>query len=159
PAYVVMPDPSGALEAGQPMYTHGFLPAVYQPTMFRPGPQPVRNLGLPAGVTPPQRRATARPTPRPNRAAPPPAAAALAARIRSYELAFRMQTEAPGVLDLAGETRQTRALYGVGAEPTDDYGRRCLLARRLVERGVRFVVVVSGGGPGNLQWDAHRDIE
>ncbi len=83
----------------------------------------------------------------------------MSARIRSYELAFRMQTEAPRVFDLSGETRQTQALYGIGTAPTDDYGRRCLLARRLVEQGVRFVVVVSGGGPGNLQWDAHRDIE
>jgi uncharacterized protein (DUF1501 family) len=70
-----------------------------------------------------------------------------------------MQTEAPGVFDLGGETKETLALYGVGREPTDDYGRRCLLARRLVEKGVRFVVVVSGGGPGNLQWDAHQDVE
>src|SRR5207253_6569428 len=61
--------------------------------------------------------------------------------------------------ELAGESRATLDLYGVGAEPTDDYGRRCLLARRLVEHGVRFIVVVAGGGPGNLQWDAHKDIE
>src|SRR5215469_11156678 len=60
---------------------------------------------------------------------------------------------------LKGETRETLELYGVGVEPTDEYGRRCLLARRLIERGVRFVVVVSGGGPGNMQWDAHEDIE
>jgi hypothetical protein len=159
PAYVVMPDPAGALEAGQPMYTHGFLPAVFQPTMFRSGPQPVRNLHLPPGVTPPQRRATVRLIRDLNGATLDPDDEELNARIRSYELAFRMQTEAPGVFDLSGETRQTLALYGVGAAPTDDYGRRCLLARRLVERGVRFVVVVSGGGPGNLQWDAHRDIE
>jgi uncharacterized protein (DUF1501 family) len=70
-----------------------------------------------------------------------------------------MQTEAPGVFDLSGESKETLALYGVGVQPTDDYGRRCLLARRLVEKGVRFVVVVSGGGPGNRQWDAHENIE
>ena len=57
------------------------------------------------------------------------------------------------------EPQETLDLYGVGNEPTDDYGRRCLLARRLVEKGVRFVCVVSGGGPGNMQWDAHDDIE
>ncbi len=68
-----------------------------------------------------------------------------------------MQTEAPQVFDLSGETRQTLDLYGVGIEPTDNYGRRCLLARRLVEKGVRFLVVVSGGGA--QQWDAHKDIE
>jgi hypothetical protein len=82
-----------------------------------------------------------------------------AARMNAYELAFRMQTEAPELFDLAGESRETLALYGIGTQPTDEYGRRCLLARRLVERGVRFQVVVSGGGTGNLQWDAHADIE
>jgi hypothetical protein len=159
PGYVVMPDPDGALEAGQPMYMHGFLPAVYQPTMFRSGPQPVRNLGLPGGVTLEQRRETVRLIRELNEANLGREDEELNARIRSYELAFRMQTEAPQLFDSAGETSQTLEMYGVGREPTDDYGRRCLLARRLVENGVRFVVAVSGGGPGNMQWDAHRDIE
>ncbi len=70
-----------------------------------------------------------------------------------------MQTEAPDVLDLSRESQETLDLYGVGVEPTHDYGRRCLLARKLVEKGVRFVCVVSGGGPGDMQWDAHSDIE
>jgi len=159
PAYVAMPDAHGALEAGQPMYMHGFLPAVYQPTMFRSGPRPVRNLDLPPSVTLPQRRETVRLIRELNEATLDPDDEELSARIRSYELAFRMQTEAPQVFDIAGETRQTLAMYGVGAQPTDDYGRRCLLARRLVERGVRFIVVVSGGGPGNMQWDAHKDVD
>jgi hypothetical protein len=159
PAYVVLPDPHGALEAGQPMYTHGFLPAVYQPTMLRGGPKPVRNLDLPEGVSLSRRRETVRLIRELNEATLQPGDDELAARIGSYELAFRMQTEAPEVFALAGETRETRDLYGVGTAPTDDYGRRCLLARRLVEKGVRFVTVVSGGGPGNLQWDAHKDIE
>lgn len=159
PAYVAMPDPHGALEAGQPMYTNGFLPAVYQPTMLRSGSRPVRNLDLPAGVTPAQRRETVRLIQALNRANLEPDDDEFAARISSYDLAFKMQTEAPEVFDLSGETRETLALYGVGVEPTDDYGRRCLLARRLVEKGVRFIVVVSGGGAGNLQWDAHKDIE
>jgi hypothetical protein len=158
PAYVVMPDPHGALEAGQPMYTNGFLPAVYQPTMFRSGTRPVRNLDLPDGISVGDRRQTVQLIRDLNRANDPEDDE-FAARIRSYELAFRMQTEAPQVFDLAGETRETLDLYGVGSEPTDDYGRRCLLARRLVERGVRFIVVVSGGGPGNMQWDAHKDID
>jgi hypothetical protein len=81
------------------------------------------------------------------------------ARVKAYDLAFKMQTEAPEVLDITNEPQETLDLYGVGKEPTHDYGRRCLLARRLVEKGVRFVCVVSGGGPGNLQWDAHDDIE
>lgn len=159
PAYVVMPDPDGALEAGQPMYMHGFLPAVYQPTIFRSGPQPVRNLGLPPGVTASQRGETVRLIDALNRATLAPDDEELNARIRAYELAFRMQTEAPEIFDLGRESAETRRLYGIGTQPTDDYGRRCLLARRLVENGVRFVVVVSGGGAGNLQWDAHADIE
>jgi hypothetical protein len=158
PSYVVMPDPHGALEAGQPMYANGFLPAVYQPTMFRGGARPVRNLDLPQGVSLAQRRQTVRLIRDLDEAAGADDDD-LAARVGSYDLAFRMQTEAPGVFDLSGETRETQALYGVGSGPTEDYGRRCLLARRLVERGVRFVVVVSGGGPGNLQWDAHKDVE
>ena len=159
PAYVVMPDPHGALEAGQPMYGNGFLPSVYQPTMFRPGAQPIRNLKLPEGVALDERRKTVELIEKLNRASLSSGDQELEARIGAYELAFKMQTEAPGVFDLTGETRETLELYGVGREPTDDYGRRCLLARRLVEKGVRFITVVSGGGPGNLQWDAHKDIE
>jgi len=159
PAYVVMPDPKGALEAGQPMYANGFLPAVYQPTMFRPGNRPVLNLDLPEGVTRDQRRQTLQlirdlnesPSALPNEE--------FEARINAYDLAFKMQSEAPRLLDLSGESEATRNLYGIGREPTHDYGRRCLLARRLVEQGVRFVCVVAGGGPGNSQWDAHGDIE
>ena len=70
-----------------------------------------------------------------------------------------MQTEAPAMFDLSNEPQETLDLYGIGQPLTDDYGRRCLLARRLVEKGVRFVCPVSGGGPGNMQWDAHDDIE
>ena len=159
PAYVVMPDPDGALEAGQPMYGNGFLPAAYQPTMFGSGKSPVRNLSVPPGITRAQRRKTVDLIRTLNQADARPADDELAARIRAYDLAFRMQTDAPEVFDLSDETKETLALYGVGVEPTDDYGRRCLLARRLVEQGVRFSVVVSGGGPGDLQWDAHSDIE
>src|SRR5262249_44604363 len=157
--YVVLPDPRGALEAGQPMYVHGFLPAVYQPTMLRGGDRPVRNLDLPPGVTRTQRRRTLDLIRELNQLQVTARDPELESRIGAYELAFRMQTEAPEHFDLSGESRETLALYGIGTEPTDDYGRRCLLARRLVERGVRFLVVVSGGGPGNQQWDAHNDIE
>jgi hypothetical protein len=159
PAYVVMPDPKGALEAGQPMYTQGFLPAVYQPTMFRPGDRPVRNLELPAGLSLDQRRRTVKLIQELNRTADIEGDDELEARIRAYDLAFRMQTEAPQLFDLSRESQSTLDQYGIGVEPTNDYGRRCLLARKLVEHGVRFVCVVSGGGPGNLQWDAHDDIE
>jgi hypothetical protein len=159
PAYVVMPDPDGALEAGHPMYANGFLPAVYQPTHFRAGNKPVLNLDLPKSVSLATRRKTLDLIRGLNQAAMPAGDEEFAARLNAYDLAFKMQTEAPAVFDLKSEPQETLDLYGVGKEPTDDYGRRCLLARRLVEKGVRFVCVVSGGGPGNLQWDAHDDIE
>ena len=158
PAYCVLPDPKGALEAGQPMYSNGFLPAVYQPTMLRPGKKPVLNLDFPAGVAADQRGKTIsliRELNQVNNGDDDE----YAARINAYDLAFKMQMEAPAVFDISNENPQTLEMYGVGKQPTDDYGRRCLLARRLVERGVRFVCVVSGGGPGNMQWDAHEDIE
>jgi hypothetical protein len=158
PSYVVMPDPHGAQEAGQPMYTNGFLPAIHQPTMFRTGKRPVFNLELPAGVTLEERRRTVDLI-RDLNSSSAGDDAEFNARIKAYDLAFRMQTEAPEVFDLTKESKETLDLYGVGVPPTDDYGRRCLLARRLVEKGVRFVCVVSGGGSGNLQWDAHNDIE
>lgn len=159
PSYVVMPDPNGALEAGQPMYAHGFLPAIYQPTMFRTRGAPVMNLDLPSGVTPSERQATIDLIRQLNIATLAADDRDRAARISAYDLAFRMQTEAPEIFDLSRETQETLDLYGVGVEPTDDYGRRCLLARRLVEQGVRFTVVVSGGGAARDQWDAHTDIE
>lgn len=159
PAYVVMPDPKGALEAGQPMYMNGFLPAIYQPTMFRPGQRPVLNLDLPANIDLKQRRRTLAFIRSLNETNLDPADEEFHARINAYDVAFRMQTEAPEILDLSQEPRETLDLYGIGAEATHDYGRRCLLARKLVENGVRFVCVVSGGGAGNMQWDAHGDIE
>jgi len=159
PAYVVMPDPDGALEAGQPMYMHGFLPAVYQPTMLRSGTKPVLSLDLPTGVSSEQRRKTVDLIRHLNEATLAPDDDEFSARISAYDLAFKMQSEAPAVFDLSEEPQETLDLYGVGTAPTHDYGRRCLLARRLVEKGVRFICVVSGGGPGNKQWDAHDNIE
>ena len=159
PAYVVLPDPKGALEAGQPMYGNGFLPAIYQPSMFRPGRRPVLNLDLPSGVALEDRKKTLSLLRQLNEANMRAGDEEFEARINAYDLAFKMQTEAPAVFDLSTESQETLDLYGIGRQTTDDYGRRCLLARRLVERGVRFVCVVSGGGPGNLQWDAHTDIE
>jgi hypothetical protein len=159
PSYVVMPDPAGALEAGQPMFANGFLPAVFQPTLFRPGKRPVLNLDLPKDVSLQQRTETLKLIRGLNQASLAPDDDEFSARISAYDLAFKMQTEAPRVFDLSSESDETRELYGVGSEPTDDYGRRCLMARRLVEKGVRFVCVVAGGGPGNKQWDAHNDIE
>jgi len=159
PAYVVMPDSAGAQEAGVPMYKNGFLPAVYQPTMLRPGSKPVLNLDLPKGVTLDRRRKTIDFIREINEKNIPGEDPEFAARISAYDTAFKMQTEAPEVFDISKEPQETLDLYGVGAPATDDYGRRCLLARRLVEKGVRFVCVVSGGGNADTEWDAHSNIE
>ncbi len=159
PGYVVMPDPKGALEAGQPMYANGFLPAIYQPTMMRAGKKPVLNLDLPKGITLEQRRQTLGLIRGLDEATMQPDDTEFAARINSYDLAFKMQTEAPAIFDISKEPPETLDLYGIGKEHTDDYGRRCLLARKVVEKGTRFVCVVAGGGAGNMQWDAHDDIE
>ncbi len=159
PSYVVLPDPKGAQEAGMPMYTNGFLPAVYQPTMFRPGNRPVLNLDLPKGISTDQRRKTLGLLKQLNQLEMAPDDTEFSARLNTYDLAFKMQTEAPAIFDLSNEPQETLDLYGIGKPLTDDYGRRCLLARRLIEKGVRFVCPVSGGGTGNLQWDAHDDIE
>ncbi len=159
PAYVVMPDARGAQEAGVPMYTHGFLPAVYQPSMFRPGKTPVLNLQTPAGVSPAQRQKTIDLIRGLNEDNLVGEDTEFAARISAYDTAFKMQTEAPEIFDITKESKETLDLYGVGDPKTDDYGRRCLLARRMVENGVRFVCVVSGGGSGDQEWDAHNDIE
>jgi hypothetical protein len=88
-----------------------------------------------------------------------PGAHELAARVKTYELAYRMQAEAPAAVDLAEESAETLAMYGVGQAPTDEFGRNCLVARRLIERGVRFVQLYSGGGHLEETWDAHQSIE
>jgi len=159
PAYVVMPDPNGAPEAGQPMYTNGFLPAVYQPAMFRAGKRPVLNLDVPKGITMDRRRKTIDLIRQLNEANMLGEDQELAARISAYDTAFKMQTQAPELFDVSSESQETLDMYGVGKPDTDDYGRRCLLARRLIEKGVRFVCVVAGGGGAETEWDAHNDIE
>jgi uncharacterized protein DUF1501 len=158
PGYVVMPDPGGTIEAGQPVYANAFLPSAYQPNVFRAGKKPVLDLEMPAGVSLEQRQKTLNLIRDLDRARMSPGDEEFSARLNTYDLAFKMQTEAPAVFDIAREPKHIQDLYGVGDALTDDYGRRCLLARRLVEKGVRVVVVVSGG-PAISQWDAHDDIE
>ena len=158
PGYIVMPDPDGTIEAGQPVYSNGFLPSVYQPSVFRAGKKPVLNLELPTGVSVDQRRKTLALIHELDQASMTPGDEEFSARLNTYDLAFKMQTEAPAVFDIAKEPQSIQDLYGVGDPLTDDYARRCLLARCLVEKGVRVVVVVSGG-PAVSQWDAHEDIE
>jgi hypothetical protein len=158
PAYVVMPQPEGTPEGGTPCWGAGFLPAVYQGTVFRGGPAPILNLKPPEGMTPRRQRHTLDFLQKMNAMDELDGDTEMAARISAYELAFRMQSAAPEAVDLAKETAATKKLYGIGEAHTTEFGTRCLLARRLVERGVRFVQLYSGGGPVSIQWDAHKDL-
>ncbi len=158
PGYVVLPDPYGTIEAGQPVYANAFLPSMYQPSVLRAGKKPVLNLDLPEGVSLSQRKQTLSFIRELDEATMRGDDEELSARLSTYDLAFKMQTEAPATFDLSNEPDHIRKLYGLDQGETDDFGRRCLLARRLVEKGVRFVTVVSGG-PAISQWDAHDDIE
>ena len=158
PAYCVMLQPEGTPEGGAPCWGSGFLPAVYQGTLLRRGPNPILNLRPPADVGPERQRRTLDFLRQMNESDLAPGDTELAARISTYELAFRMQQHAPEAVDLGRETEGTRRLYGLEEKETADFGSRCLLARRLVERGVRFVQLYSGGGPLVTQWDAHDDI-
>ena len=158
PAYVVMPQPEGTPEGGTPCWGAGFLPAVYQGTVFRPGPNPIINLHPPEGVTPERQRRTLDFLKSMNEMDTLDSDTEMAARISSYELAFRMQSHAPEAVDITKENDATRKLYGLDEKRTSEFGTRCLLARRLVERGVRFVQIYSGGGPVSMQWDAHSNL-
>ncbi|OWK43182.1 DUF1501 domain-containing protein [Fimbriiglobus ruber] len=158
PAYCVMPQPEGVPEGGAPCWGSAYLPAVYQGTLFRKGATPILNLKPPADVTAAQNKRAFDMVKKLNEMDLAPGDTDLAARVASYELAFRMQTHAPEAVDLAKETKETHSLYGLDDPRTADFGTRLLLARRLVERGVRFVQVYSGGGPLSMQWDAHDDV-
>lgn len=154
PGFVVLPEVSYP-QGGASNWGSGYLPAVYQGTPLRAKGAPILDLAPPPGVSAERQRRNLDLLARLNagHAAHHPGADALAARMESYELAYRMQLEVPGVLDLQGEDAATRELYGLGREPTDAFGRKCLLARRLVERGVRFVQLYHG------TWDSHDYIE
>ncbi len=159
PAYVVMTQPQGTPEGGAPCWSAGFLPAHHQGTLLRSGSVPIVNLKPTSGFDPARQRRTLDLLKDMNERELDPADSELSARIASYELAFRMQTAAPEAVDLSAETAETKSLYGLDDDRTAEFGARCLLARRLVERGVRFVQLYSGGGPVAWQWDAHDDID
>ena len=155
PAYVVLSDPGGLPTDGPQNWSSGFLPAVYQGTPFRATGTPVANLASPTGVTASSRTNQLRFLGELNAAhlQHHPGNAELEARISNYELAARMQTAVPAVLDISSEPEEVRRLYGLDSKnaATAEYARRCLLARRLVEQGVRFVQVFMSGQP----WDTH----
>jgi hypothetical protein len=157
PAFVVLLDDREVV-GGPKNWSSGFLPAAYQGAQFHQGDTPIFHLKPPTGVTAAQQR---------NRLdflkalnerwdADKQDDSELDARIRSYQLAFEMQSAAPEAVDLSQETAETKTLYGFDNPETQEFGRNCLLARRLVERGVRFVELYCGSGSG---WDAHANIE
>jgi hypothetical protein len=159
PAFVVMSD--GAMKSGPGVYSAGFLPAVYQGTVFRSGQYPVLNLANPKGVSDKAQRNSLDLIAELNQhhLDSHPDGTELEARIASYELAFRMQSEAPEAVDISKESEATKKLYGIGEQGTDDFGRKCLLARRLVQRGVRFIQLYSGTNIGEDWDDAHTDLQ
>lgn len=154
PGFVVLPEVSYP-QGGAPNWSNGYLPAFYQGTPLRPKGSPILDLSPPAGITPKRQRKNldllasfnAR------HATEHPQHTELAARLESYELAYRMQTEVPNAIDFSGESEKTLAMYGVGKPETDAFGRKCLLARKMVEKGVRFVQLFKG------TWDSHDYIE
>jgi len=161
PGYVVILDKRGGPISGQPNWSSGFMPSTFQGTLFRPVGDPILDLRGPDHVDRQAQRRQLDLLARLNEQHihARPGGDELAARIASYELAYRMQSEAPEAVDLEQETEATRTLYGVGRQPTDEFGRNCLIARRLVERGVRFVQLYSGGGHLEDTWDAHKSVE
>jgi hypothetical protein len=159
PALVVMTDPDGKVKGGTPLWGNGFLPPVYQGATLQTTGTPILYLDRPDGVSEETQRRTLEFAQRLNRRHSennPAIASELDARIATYERAFRMQAAAPEAVDVGRETAATRRLYGLDDDVTRDFGTRCLIARRLVERGVRFVQLISGSGDSK-DWDHHDD--
>lgn len=163
PGFVVMSDPKGrGLPKGHASnWTNGFLPGAYQGTWLKPSGAPIDNLAPPTGVTSTDQQNQIGLMERLNRLQMEATGAdrELEARIKSFELAYRMQSAAPEALDISRETKTTQDLYGVGRPECDHVAKQCLIARRMVERGVRFVQIYSGGMENERSWDGHRDIE
>ncbi len=161
PGYMVIQDPRGAPTNGAAVWSNGYLPASYQGTLLRPSGTPIIDLARPSGISPEQQRlefdAIGWLNERHQREQP--GKNELEARIESYEMAFRMQTAAPELVDLADETDQTKSLYGLDHAQTADFGRQCLLARRMVERGVRHTLIVHGVQIGPNSWDDHSNVQ
>lgn len=172
PGYVVMLDPRGGPTSGAPNWSSGYMPAAYQGTLIRAGSQPILNLKPPSSIDAQAQRSEIDLLNKLNHRYSQERKnySELDARIASYELAFQLQMAAPEAMDLAQETAETIEMYGIN-EPKPDwhplalgpstFGRQCLIARRLVERGVRFIQIYSGGGNagGQNTWDGHHGIE
>src|SRR5262249_36938509 len=163
PAHVVMTDARGGPLGGPNDWSAGFIPAAYKGRLFGSTADPIVDLKPPAGLSREEQRARLDTLARLNELDMQkyPGNSELAARISSYELAYRMQGCAPSVVDVSIESEATRKLYGLDEKVSEPFGRQCLMARRLVEHGVRFVQIFAGGvGNQNVDtWDAHDDIK
>jgi hypothetical protein len=162
PAFVVMYDTLGrGIPKGHAQnWGAGFLPSIYQGTALKPQGAPIDDLYRSSEMTDESQRAQLDLLARLNRRglAQHPHEADLAARIESFELAYRMQLSAPEVLDIDRETEETHKLYGLDNPKSTHFAKQCLMARRMVERGVRFVQIYSGGMENELSWDGHQNI-
>ena len=163
PGFIVMSDPKGrGLPKGHSLnWSSGFLPGSYQGTWLSPGGEPIKNLKRRAGVTASRQQRQLDLLARLNRRhlAETGSSPELEARIKSFELGGRMQTAAPEALDIGRETKQIQDLYGIGRPECDHFAKQCLVARRMVQRGVRFVQIYSGGNENARSWDGHVDIK
>ncbi|MFT4688025.1 MAG: DUF1501 domain-containing protein [Verrucomicrobiia bacterium] len=163
PSFVVMTDPRGGPIGSASNWSSGYMPAAYQATTFRSAGQPLLNLATPTGTTDRAQRRSLDLLKELNgqhaeaRAKQGIVDNELLARIESYELAYRMQTAAAQAVDLEKESAPTRTMYGLDEKLTSDFGRKCLITRRLIERGVRFIQLYSGGGHIEDTWDGHND--
>lgn len=162
PGFVVMTDTTGGPISGAKNWTSGYMPAAYQGTVLRAAGDPILDLARPEGMSADMQREMLDSLKHLNEThhQAHPDNSNLAARIASYELAYKMQSFAPEVVDISKESEATRTLYGMDKEETKDFGYRCLLARRMVERGVRFIQLYAGGGNTNFLhfWDAHGNL-
>ena len=161
PGFVVMLDKKGGPISGAKNWSNGYMPAYYQGTLLRSQGEPIIDLEPPAGMTRAAQRRLLNGLAAYNREhnASRISNSNLAARVASFELAYKMQQHAPEAVDFASEPEHIHKLYGIDKERTSDFGRKCLLARRLVERGVRFIQIYSGGNHNDANWDAHGDLE
>ncbi|HZZ71170.1 MAG TPA: DUF1501 domain-containing protein [Pirellulales bacterium] len=160
PGFVVMLDHKGGPISGAKNWSSGYMPAAYQGTVIRASGVPIHNLALPDGMSADTQRLLLDHLREKNQTHLASRAdnSELTARIASYELAYKMQSTAPEAVDYSQESKQTLSLYGIDEPRTNDFGQKCLLARRLVERGVRFIQIYSGGAHNDDNWDAHSDI-
>ena len=161
PGYCVIQDPRGAPVNGAGVWANGYLPAAYQGSLLRPQGTPILNLEPPAGLSRDAQRREFDELRWLNQKhlEPRPGASELEARISAYELAFRMQTAAPEIMDIGNEPEHVRKLYGLDQSKTAGFGRQCLLARRLVEKGVRYTMLIHGVQIGGDSWDHHGAVE